>query len=210
MDIIDSIIFDMDGTLWNALEIYTEAWNRSLRENGVQRILTAPEIADMTGWEKKDILSHLLPYHPEAIHNKVDQLVAEYSTSLIPAMKGQLYPGVDAGLSRLSERYPLFILSNCDAGVIDLFMDATGIRSLIVDYVAHGETGFSKHENMRRLMDMHRLHSPIYVGDTHRDSEESEKAGIPFIFLTYGFGQSTKYHKKFDSFEEFSTYYSSL
>src|SRR5690606_6393395 len=155
-------------------------------------------------------LNHLLPRYSEAIHKKVDQLVAEYSTSLIPTMKGRLYPAVSEGLSHLSAKYPLFILSNCDAGVIDLFMDATGISSLIVGHVAHGENGLPKHENMRLLINKHRLRSPIYVGDTQHDSEESAKAGVPFVHVTYGFGQSTEYHRKFDSFVEFSAYYLSL
>src|SRR5690606_25637734 len=112
---IDSIIFDMDGTLWNALPIYTEAWNKGLSETGIQRVLTNQEIAGMTGWEKNNILNHLLPHHPQAVHAKVDRLVAEYSISLIPVVKGHLYDGVKEGLSQLSAQYPLFILSNCDA-----------------------------------------------------------------------------------------------
>jgi len=207
MDKIDSIIFDMDGTLWNAIDVYTEAWNRSLLEVGIRRVLTKSEIASMTGWEKKDILNYLLPHHSEAVHNNVVQRVAQYSTSLIPTMKGQLYPGVCEGLSRLCTKYRLFILSNCDLGVIDLFMDAAKIRSFFVDHIAHGENGRPKHENMRLLINKHRLRSPVYVGDTQQDSEESAKAGVPFVYLTYGFGQSVVYQLRFDTFPEFTAYY---
>ena len=151
-----------------------------------------------------------MPDYPPEIHRNVDKNVAEYSVSLIPVLKGQLFAGVAEGLSRLSARYPLFVLSNCDAGVIDLFMDATGIRPFITGHIAHGENGNPKHVNMRMLISNHRLQSPIYVGDTHQDSEQSEKAGIPFVFMTYGFGSAEAYHKKFDTFEEFAAHYLSL
>lgn len=210
MDKIDSIIFDMDGTLWNALPIYTEAWNKGLSENGIQRVVTSQEIASMTGWEKSNILNHLLPGHTQEIHTKVDNLVNQYSVSLIPAVKGYLYEGVKEGLSQLSEKYPLFILSNCDAGIIDLFMGTTGIRPFISGHIAHGENGKPKHENMKILAHTYGLQSPIYVGDTDEDSKQSEKAGIPFIHFTYGFGQTKKYHKKFDAFREFSAHYLAL
>src|SRR5690606_3514009 len=128
MNHIDSMIFDMDGTLWNALAIYTEAWNKGLLENGIHRVVTHQEIASMTGWEKSKVLDQVLPDHPPQVRSQVDQLVNRYSVSLIPMVKGFLYTGVKEGLTRLSERYPLFILSNCDAGIIDLFLDTMEIR----------------------------------------------------------------------------------
>ena len=34
------IIFDLDGTLWDAAEAVISAWNESFRKNGVRRVIT--------------------------------------------------------------------------------------------------------------------------------------------------------------------------
>ena len=43
-----------------------------------------------------------------------------------------------------------------------------------------------------KLMEKNNLTSPVYVGDTQGDADSCKKAGIPFIFAEYGFGQVDK------------------
>ena len=46
----------------------------------------------------------------------------------------------------------------------------------------------AKAENITRIVDDYHLNSPVYVGDTMGDYEACGKAGVPFIFASYGFG----------------------
>ena len=41
---------------------------------------------------------------------------------------------------------------------------------------------------MKITRDYH-LTSPVYVGDTLGDYQACRKAGVPFVFASYGFGQ---------------------
>ena len=45
-----------------------------------------------------------------------------------------------------------------------------------------------KNDTILRLMEIHHLESPVYVGDTMGDFLSCQKANIPFIFASYGFG----------------------
>jgi len=204
---IDSIIFDMDGTLWDALSIYTAAWNQGLAETGVHRIVAQEEIAAMMGWEKHRIFDQLLPQYTPTVHEEVYNRVNDCSVALIPQMKGRLYEGVKEGLQQLAAQYPLYILSNCAVGIIDLFMEATDIRPFITGHIAHGENFYPKHQNIALLKNRHHLKYPVYVGDTHEDSIQCQLAGIPFVHVSYGFGQTENYHRQFHTFADLTAYY---
>lgn len=204
----DSIIFDMDGTLWDALDIYVEAWNRGLAESGLNKNVSRNEIAAMVGWEKQQVLKTILPECDCGVQEKVYQVVNRLSPSLIKEIGGTVYEGVVEGLAQLSGKYRLFIVSNCANGIIELFMERSGIGRYITDSIAHGANLMPKHHNMRLLAARHNLEHPVYVGDTEGDSEQSAIAGIPFIFLSSGFGKTEKYALKFDSFKNFAAYFS--
>ncbi len=56
-------------------------------------------------------------------------------------------------------------------------------------------------------MEKYSLTNPVYVGDTQSDSQQSELANIPFVFVNYGFGKTDKYNLKFDLFKELIEYF---
>ena len=76
--------------------------------------------------------------------------------------------------------------------------------------MAYGTNSMPKHHNMRLLIGKHQLQSPVYIGDTKGDAEETRMAGIPFIFVSYGFGKTDDYDQKFDDFESLTAYYMGL
>lgn len=198
---VDSIIFDMDGTLWDAVLTYSRAWNKYYRQTGIERILSYEELGAQMGVEEKKFLEFTMPHIPK------EQRSTEYSSKVVPLIcsfilevGGSFYSGVINGLNELSIRYKLFIVSNCPAGVIDCFMQCADIYSIIKDNIAHGQNFKSKSENIKLLIDKHKLQHAVYVGDTNSDSLQSEIAGVPFIFVDYGFGKTNQYKKKFSNF----------
>jgi phosphoglycolate phosphatase-like HAD superfamily hydrolase len=52
-----------------------------------------------------------------------------------------------------------------------------------------GDTGLPKWGNILYLMKKRNLVKALYIGDTLKDKNETEKAGIPFIHAAYGFGE---------------------
>jgi phosphoglycolate phosphatase len=73
--------------------------------------------------------------------------------------------------------------------------------------MAHGANFKPKNESIKYLIDKHALTNPIYVGDTDSDEKQSELAKIPFVFVSYGFGNTDKYCLKFDTFTELTEYF---
>ena len=51
----DSLIFDMDGTLWDAVDTYAYSWTQVLKEMGIDKTLTKQDIQGYMGMEAKQI-----------------------------------------------------------------------------------------------------------------------------------------------------------
>jgi phosphoglycolate phosphatase len=206
----DSIIFDMDGTLWDAVDTYAYSWNKVFEQQGIDKTVTRDTLAEMVGWEGKKVVQALMPEFDDEKRQSIYATVTETRHTIIPEKGGVLYPGVKEGLAELSKHYPLFILSNCAKGIIRLFIDWAGIDEYITDELAYGVNYMSKHHNMQLLMDKHGLKTPVYVGDTDGDSQQSAMAGVPFVLVTYGFGSSDNYALKFDNFTSLTAYFTAL
>ena len=206
----DSIIFDMDGTLWDAVDTYAASWNMVFKELNINKSISRDELATMVGWEGKKVLLAMMPEFDEEKRLDIYARVNEKRRELLPQKGGVLYDGVKDGLKRLAEKYPLFILSNCAKGVIRLFIDWAGIDEHIIDEIAYGTNYMPKHHNIKILMERHNLKSPVYVGDTEGDGEQSRLAGIPFVFVSYGFGATDDHDIRFDNFTDFTDYFMSL
>src|SRR4051794_1919613 len=129
----DSLIFDMDGTLWDAVDTYAESWNLVFKGFGIDKAITRDELAKMVGWEGKKVMGVLMPEFNEERQQEIFTAVMEKRRLLLPESGGILYDGVKEGLKRLAGKYPLFILSNCAKGIIRLFIDWAGIDEHITD-----------------------------------------------------------------------------
>ncbi|RCH54138.1 hypothetical protein DJ568_14760 [Mucilaginibacter hurinus] len=205
----DSLIFDMDGTLWDAVDLYTSAWNMILNHCGITSQFSRAEMAGMVGWEGQKVMDTLMPGLDRDkqldIYNKVNQKQSQISQDGCI-----IYDGVKEGLAQLAARYKLFIVSNCAEGVIRRFINWAGIDDFITDEVAYGVNHKPKNHNIKLLIDRYNLKSPVYIGDTDGDSVQSQIAGVPFVLVTYGFGTTNNYDLKFDNFTELTNYFKEL
>lgn len=206
-DLPDSLIFDMDGTLWDAVETYTLAWNLYFEKHQMDQRLKKIDLDKLMGLEEAKFLEKVLPNLSSDDRSLGYQEVVAIQYDLIDKIGGQLYEGVLDYLPALSKKYSLYIVSNCPKYTIKHFMKYAGIEPFIHDTVSHGQNYKAKHENIRFLIETYNLKAPVYIGDTQSDMEQSNKAELPFIFMEYGFGQCTSFYKKFDSFNSFARYY---
>ncbi len=206
----DSLIFDMDGTLWDAVDTYASSWNLTFEKLQIQRIVNRNELMGVMGMEGKKLTKVLLPDLDDDHAMDVYLDVNETRRQILPISGGNMYPNVSEGIKLLATKYKVFVLSNCAVGIIPLFIKWAGIEDVVTDYMAYGENNMPKHHNMRLMIDKHQLKSPVYVGDTQGDAEQTRMAGIPFIFVSYGFGQTIDFDHKFDDFESLTAYYMGL
>jgi phosphoglycolate phosphatase len=182
-----ALIFDLDGTLWDAAAPSAEGWNLALSEMGVEQRVDEAGVRSVSGTPFEQCVRTLLPElcpPSEAILAALDA----GERKVVEARGGTLYPGVAEGLRRLSEAYQLFVVSNCPDWYLEVFLQMTGLRGCFTAWDCHGSSGLPKAEMMRGLLQKHGLQRAIYVGDTHGDRQAAEAAGLEFAFVLYGFG----------------------
>lgn len=191
-----AIIFDLDGTLWDATLPTAKAWSDVLAKHG--RSVDANTLRGLCGLPMDEIMRRLdLGDHMALL----DELI-EQEHRQIEQDGAALYPYVIETLHKLSTFYPLFIVSNCQDGYIQLFLRKYQIGYLFQDFECWGRTGASKGENIRRLMQRNDLHSAVYIGDTRGDEEAARVAGIPYIHAAYGFGEALDPQESIKEFKE--------
>lgn len=186
---IDSIIFDLDGTLWDATPTCAAAWNKAITKLDYPAIADAAMIRSFAGLPISIILERYFPSIPVSDHHSVIELYKANELELIPLHGGTLFPQVKEVLEILQKRYSLYIVSNCLAGYIENFMSFHKLTPFFKDIECPGNTGLSKKENIQLVCRRNQLMHPVYVGDTIWDYEAASNAHIPFIHATYGFGK---------------------
>ena len=186
---MDSIIFDVDGTIWDSTKSVAASWNKAIREHSDLDLTLDPvSLSRVFGKTMTEIADALFPaLDTEARMKLLDACYAEENRYL-EDHPGLLYDGVAGTIRNLSLRYPLYIVSNCQCGYIEVMLKTSGLAPYIKDHLCFGETLRPKGETIRMLMEKNSLKSPVYVGDTQGDADACKAAGIPFIFAEYGFG----------------------
>lgn len=187
------IIFDVDGTLWDSAKPVAESWTLMLerRYPELARIITPDDMYRNMGKTMDAIGADLFPGLAPDKRDEVMDACMRYENEYLADHPGVTYPNMKETLAALSREYGLYIVSNCQEGYIEALMAACGIASYISDTECFGATGRPKGDNIRLVMERNGLKKCLYVGDTAMDQEAAGKAGIPFVFASYGFGQAS-------------------
>ena len=184
----DSIIFDLDGTLWDSTYVVTRAWNDAIRRHPGVKEVSHAQIESVAGLTLDEIGERLFPSSSEEEKRLLLHDCGENECSFLAVSGGKLYPGLEDTLKQLSPKYRLFIVSNCQTGYIEAFFHAHGLGNYFTDYECAENTGLTKGENISLVIKRNGLKAPVYIGDTLGDYQASKAAGIPFIHAEYGFG----------------------
>lgn len=196
----ESLIFDVDGTLWNTVPLVARGWNLALEELGLEPNCTPEGILPLFGQTMDRIAAALMPELSAQVRERNMELCMERENQVLQNDPCHVfYPGVIDTLHRLSRAHRLFIVSNCQKGYIEILLEKGGLGSCILDHSCFGDTGTCKGETIRRLMARNNVENAAYVGDTQGDLEAAEYAGIPFIFAAYGFGNPARWDHRIDS-----------
>ena len=185
---MNAVIFDLDGTLWDAMDPIYSAWAAALERSALPHIaLTREFLSGCMGKTPEEIGALAFPDAPRAEREAEMQKLYEYENELLCHCGGILYPGLPETLAALAQKYALFVVSNSQDGYVQAFLHWSGL-TCFRDIEMAGRTGLDKGANIRLVMERNDVTKAVYVGDTQGDADAAAKAGIPFIFTEYGFG----------------------
>ena len=203
----ESLIFDIDGTLWDSRELVAQGYNIQLRAEGLEKYcVTAQDLKPLFGRVMTEIADALFPFLPEGErYGLMERCMATENQFLHDNPCHIGYPKVAQTIHALSQKHRLFIVSNSQRGYPDLCIEKLGLGEDIRGHLCFGDTGTSKGKTIRALMERYHIENCAYVGDTQGDYEATLEAGIPFIWAAYGFGTPAGFDARIDAFSDLLT-----
>ncbi len=199
----ESLIFDIDGTLWDTRAVLAEGYNRLLAAEGREGLfVTAQTLRPLFGMVDRDIADRIFPGLPEAERYPLMRRCMASGERNLRAAGCPGYPGVGRTLEALSRSHRLFLVSNSEEGYPELCLEKLGAARLFSGCLCYGQTRTSKGRTIRTLMERYAISGAAYIGDTQLDLEAAREAGIPFVWAAYGFGRPETFDAKIEKFED--------
>lgn len=198
----NSVIFDLDGTLWEVIESTYLSANIIANKYNLKEI-SKETICKVFGLNKED--SARL-YFPDIELNESTKLIDEIAIINIENLKkngGNIYPNVKEVLNQLVNKYDLYIVSNtAEIEYIKAFLNSSDTKEYFKDYIAASSLNISKADAIKKIIDDNKIENAVYVGDTIIDLEASDINNITFVQAKYGFGEDLKTEYNIDEFKE--------
>lgn len=189
------ILFDLDGTLWDSSEQVTKSWNKCIREKTDRsEQITAHDMRhSYMGKTLPDIAALIFPDMEESERLRILKLCSDDEINYLRGLTAEGYPALFPDecnvIKKLAQEYTLGIVSNCQSGYIEIYLDEIDFAECFSDIECEGNTKLSKGENIRLVMERQGIEKCVYVGDTQGDANAAREAGVPFIHAAYGFGK---------------------
>ena len=200
----ESLILDIDGTLWDSRALVAEGYNIQLRKEGLGHLCVDAEILKAQFGKVKDaIADDLFAEIPVPERYRLIDRCMDMERQHMQEDECRIgFPGVRETLAQLAEEHRIFIVSNCECGYPEILVEKLGLQGIFEDHLCHGDTGLPKGDTIRILMERNGITDAVYIGDTQGDCDASRKAGIPFIFCAYGFGSPDRWDAKLEDFRQ--------
>lgn len=183
------IIFDLDGTLWDASESTACAWTEVFRTHELNTVVRKADIQAVAGRPYLECLEIICP--KAFILPEYDQLVKNLSVAekfWMQEIGGEFYPGALEGVRAIAEKYPTFLVSNCNDWYLNAFLEHSMLQDTFLATTCYGVTGKPKDENIRNILLGNNVPRGLYIGDTSGDMKASLAAGVGYIHVAFGFG----------------------
>ena len=182
-----AVIFDMDGTLWDSVDEIVESWNKTCPEMHIRR----EQLIGLMGKTMDCFAKELLPQYEMNQAMEIIHACEQDENEYLSRVGAKLYGDIRKVFETLRDMgYEIGIVSNCQAGYIEVFLEATGLGHYFKGHLCPGDTGKAKADNIRTIIEQNHLQHAVYVGDTDDDYKATHEAGIPFVHAAYGFGQT--------------------
>lgn len=200
----ESLIFDIDGTLWDSRALVAEGYNIQLKKEGLDHLCIDAETLRPLFGKVMDAIADAIfaSIEPPERYELMERCMDTENRYLFENECKIGYPKVKETMAELAKNHRIFIVSNSQCGYPELCIDKLGLTDYVEGHMCFGDTGTSKGQTILTLIKKHNIGSCIYIGDTQGDLEACQEAGIPFIFCGYGLGQAESWDARIESFDE--------
>lgn len=193
MNIINNIIFDLDGTLWDSRKQIIKAWKKIL-DKKLMITINEETLSSVMGKSNEEFKNKFFSNVSTELADNYLDLCQKEEIKYLTSNGANIYTNSISTIKELSNSYNLFIVSNCQRGYIESFLNHYNLNEYFDDYECSGTTGFSKKDNIKLIMERNNLldDNTCYVGDTIDDYNSASENNIMFIYANYGFGNFDK------------------
>lgn len=200
----DGLLFDLDGTMWDATENIRLSWNIAIKkfDELKNREITTEELQSVMGLPMDEIVKRFFPEFSKEKQLEILEECCQAENEYLMEHGGILYPMLEDTLKQLSEKYKLCIVSNGQAGYIQTFLNAHNLSKYFTDYQNWGDNKVPKGENIKLVIERNEIKHAAYVGDTLGDAKAAKFAGIDFIYARYGFGTVDEFDYVIDEIKQ--------
>lgn len=200
-----NIIFDLDGTLWDSRKQVIDAWKCVFPNINISSV---DELNDLMGKTTEDFMNFLFPSFDKdtALDNMTQLEKAE--VAYLNVNGANIYTNTINTIKNLSKHHKLFIVSNCQTGYIESFLNYYNLKNNFIDIECNGNTNLSKSKNINLIITRNNLdtNETCYVGDTLSDLNASLDNNIKFIWAKYGFGNNLDCEISIDDISELNNF----
>ncbi|WP_204165410.1 HAD family hydrolase [Methylobacterium sp. 17Sr1-1] len=187
---IRHLIFDIDGTLLDSVDLHAKAWAEAFAAFGIT--VPADRVRSQIGKGGDQLMPVFVPKERlEREGEKLEKFRSDlFKTKYLPEVKP--FPGVRALFERLkAEGHVLALASSGKAEEVERYQEIAGIRDLVDVATNSDEAERSKpHPDIFEAA-LDKLGRPsrgqaIVIGDSPYDAEAAVKAGLPVIGVLCG------------------------
>lgn len=185
-----AVIFDLDGTLWDASDVVAESFNVKLAQMGLPERISGDMMRSQMGRTLEEIAVVFFKDYPRDRAVEIMRACTDFENEYIKSHGGRLYDGVRKMLEDVrASGWLCACVSNCQSGYIEAFMSFHGLERMFDDTECWGNTGNFKDDNIRAVIQRNGIDKAVYAGDTMGDCRSALSAGCEFIHCAYGYGE---------------------
>jgi adenosylhomocysteine nucleosidase len=193
--IVKSIIFDMDGTLFQTEKILERSLDDAFEHLRAMNQWTGATpidaYKDIMGVPLPKVWETLLPEHSMEVRQQTDAYFLERLIENIRSGKGALYPNVKEAFEYLTaNNYSIYIASNGLTAYLQAIVDHYDLEQWVTETFSIQQIeSLNKGDLVRSIKDKYDIQNGVVVGDRLSDINAAKDNGFLAIGCNFDFAQ---------------------
>ena len=199
---IKNIVFDLDGTLWQTKQSYIYAYQKLCSKYHKTPMNNFNDVLEYMGVKVDVLLKDLFPeitdqrvIIKEALNYSIEYIINNPSNTC--------FQHCYEVLKSLSEKYNIYIISNCLKEYVETFLKISNTTNFIKDFYTIELGEKSKHLNK---ITNNYTEKAIFVGDDIEDYNQIDNHKmVYFVYAKYGYKECNVYDYHIDTLSDLNS-----